>query len=138
MRETVERVRKDIGLHHHAGPAAGRSVVDGAMLVCRMRANVDRVERPDAGRQRLAGEALRQRSGEHLRKDGQYARPPHPHSSRISISTGCTSTICFASRSTLGTVASLNGNIKGSLLPIGMISMMSPAPKLCSACTVPI
>ena len=75
MREAVECVRKHIGLHHHAGPAAGGRVVDGAMFVGRMRANVDRVERPDAGRHCLARQTLRQRSREHLRKDGQIRLP---------------------------------------------------------------
>ena len=44
MRKAIERVRKHIGPHHHARPAAGWRVVDGAMLVGCMRANVDRVE----------------------------------------------------------------------------------------------
>src|SRR5262245_47233136 len=137
-RDRVERTREHVRLHHHSGAAARRRIIDGAVLVGGMRAYVDSVERPDARRKRLAGEALRQRAGKHFREDGQYARAPHTHSSRVSISTGRKITICFAARSIFGTVISLNGSIRGSPLPSGTISMISPAPKLCTACTVPI
>ena len=174
VRQRVEGARQHIGLHHHAGPAAGRRVVDGAVLVGGCVADVVRVERPEAGRERLAGEACRQRSGKHFRKNGQHARAPHhqspfrpresgdprtkteapmifaldsrlrgnerglgcaPHI-RYSPDAGGTTTICLAFKSTFGTAASVNDSISGAPAS-GVISIMSPAPKLCTAVTLP-
>src|SRR6478672_13508459 len=104
MRDDVECPREHIRFHHHAGPAARRCVVDGAMLVGCMPTDVDRVERPDARRKRLAGKALRQRAGEHLREDCEYAGTPHDYS----VSAGGTTTISLAATSIFGTVFSLN------------------------------
>ena len=49
----------DVGAHHHAGAAAGRRVVDRAMLVGGEIADVDGLQRPFAFGERLAGEARR-------------------------------------------------------------------------------
>src|SRR5450830_1644642 len=55
--DSIERAGEHVRLHHHAGPTAGRRVVDGAMLVGGVRADVAGVERPEAGIERLTGEA---------------------------------------------------------------------------------
>ena len=47
------------------------------MAVSGVRADIDHVERPDAGAERLAGKAQAERPGKHLGKDGQDARAPH-------------------------------------------------------------
>src|ERR1700674_2400981 len=74
-RRRVERAREHVGAHHHAGTAARRRVVNRAMLVERVRPDVDGVARPQAS-QRAAGEACTKRPGKKLRKQGDYARPP--------------------------------------------------------------
>ena len=66
----VERRRDDIGAQHHAGAAAGRAVIDGAMAVGRLIADVARIEAPAALGQGAAGERDGERSGEHLRIKG--------------------------------------------------------------------
>ena len=48
VRNGVERARQHVRLHHHAGPAAGRRVVHGAVFVGGGVADVVGVERPDA------------------------------------------------------------------------------------------
>src|SRR5262249_1247533 len=126
VRDRVERARKHIRLHHHAGTAAGRRIIDSAMLVDGVRAYVDRAKWPDARSERLAGEAFCERARKHLRKDSQYARAPHCYS----VSTGGTTTIWRASRSISGTVASVNGTSSGSPPVASLISMTSLAPKL--------
>jgi hypothetical protein len=45
----VDRGEQRLGLHHHAGTAAVRGVVDGAVLVVREVARVDRVDRDRPG-----------------------------------------------------------------------------------------
>ena len=55
-----------VGAHHHAGAAAERGVVHRAVPVGGEVADVDRVERPDAGRQGPAGERAGERAREHL------------------------------------------------------------------------
>src|SRR5512143_817432 len=80
MRKNVKRAREHICLHYHAGATARRRVIDGAMLVGGVRADVDGVERPGPGSERLTREAMRQRAREHLRKDRQYTGAPHTHS----------------------------------------------------------
>ena len=44
VRNSVKCACEDISLHDHSGAAAGRGVVDGAMLVGCVRTDVDRVE----------------------------------------------------------------------------------------------
>src|SRR5262249_52168087 len=56
-RDGVHGAGEHVRAHHHAWPAAGRRVVDGAMLVGRVCADVDSIERPQAGRERLTREA---------------------------------------------------------------------------------
>ena len=63
-RRRVDGAAEHVGLHHHAGAAAGRRVVDAAMLVGCEGADIDHVERPRAGRQSLAGKARAQRPRE--------------------------------------------------------------------------
>src|ERR1019366_2302532 len=119
-RKAIESFCQHVGLHHHAGAAAGRRVVHGAVLVGGVRADVMGVERPDAGGQRLAGEADAERTGKHCRKDRQDARAPHDGYSLAAG--GTTTTIRPAFKSTVGTVASVNGSSSGSAPPAGAIS----------------
>ena len=44
----IDGAGENIGFHHHAGPAAGRCVVHGAVPVGRMSADVVGVEHPEA------------------------------------------------------------------------------------------
>src|SRR5262249_8235233 len=60
-RYRVHSAGEHVGAHHHAGSAAGGRVVDGAVLVGRVRADVDGFERPQAGRERLTREAYAER-----------------------------------------------------------------------------
>ena len=46
----------DIGAHNHAAAAAEGRVIDAAMAVAGMGANIDRLQAPGLGGQRLAGE----------------------------------------------------------------------------------
>ncbi len=66
----------DVGPHHHAGPAAERRVVDGAVLIAREIADVHRLQPPEAFRQGLAGERMAERPREHLGEDRQHGRGP--------------------------------------------------------------
>src|SRR5882724_6315319 len=61
----------------HAGPPTGRGIVDGAVLVGRMVANVDRVERPHALLQRLTGKAQPKGPRKHLGKNREDGCAPH-------------------------------------------------------------
>ncbi len=65
-----------VGAHHHAGAAAGRRIVDGAMPADAELADGYRAQRPQAGLQRPADERDAERSREHLRKQRQHRRPP--------------------------------------------------------------
>src|SRR6476469_8420351 len=56
-RHGIDGAGQHIGLHDHAGAAPGGGVVNRAVLVERMAADVDRVEAPDTRGERLAGEA---------------------------------------------------------------------------------
>src|SRR5262249_2610705 len=47
------------------------------MLIVCMSADIDGLERPQTGRQRLAREAQAERPRKHLGKDGQNSRAPH-------------------------------------------------------------
>src|SRR5262249_44830268 len=146
----VDRAGEHVGLHHHAGTAAGGRVVDRAMPVGGVVADIDRVKRPHAVRQRLAGEAQPQRAGKHLRKNRQHARRPHRyappsgfHSPRAkrggegsgvgASSRGGFTTIRPFGTSTSGTTASVNGSSRVGPPADGAISNKSPAPKFCTA-----
>src|SRR3974390_1255268 len=138
MRHGIESAGKNIGLHHHAGAAAGRCVVDGAIFVGGMRANVVDIELPDTVREPLASEAQRQRPGKHLREDRQYARAPHAQSSsRALVSIGGTTPMHPASMSIVGPVGSVNGNTRAAPPATRSISTISPAPKLWIVITLP-
>src|SRR5215472_2526856 len=76
-RYRIDSAGEHVGTHHHAGSAAGGRVVDGAVLVGRVRADVDGFERPQAGRERLTREAYAERPRKHLGEDGENGRAPH-------------------------------------------------------------
>src|SRR5581483_2186119 len=142
-RHRVECAREHVGFHHHACAAAGRRVVDGAVPVGGGIADIVDVEIPDAGGERFAAEAHRERAWKHLRENREHARAPHRQLPCASSSAGGTAvvpggttTMCPAMRSTFGTAASVKESISGSP-PSTAISMMSPAPKLWTAITVP-
>ena len=65
-----------VGAHHHAGAAAERGVVHCPVPVGGEVADVDRIERPDAARQRPAGERAGERPREHLGEQGQHGGAP--------------------------------------------------------------
>jgi len=52
----VDRTRDQIRLQHHAGSAARRRVVHGAVFVGRMIADIDRLKRPQVPGERFPGE----------------------------------------------------------------------------------
>ena len=54
-RDRVDRARQHVGAHHHAGAAAGRRIVDAAVLVGREVANLHGLKRPGALGQAPAG-----------------------------------------------------------------------------------
>jgi hypothetical protein len=64
----VDGARHHVRSHHHAGAAAERHVVNGAMPVGREVAQIDRLEPPAAFLQRPTGQRMAQRSRKHLRK----------------------------------------------------------------------
>ena len=66
----------DVGAQHHAGAAAERRIVHAAVAIGREVADVHRLERPDTGPQRAAGERMLQRTREHLGKQRQYGGVP--------------------------------------------------------------
>src|SRR5581483_10591286 len=132
--DRVDGAGEHVGLHHHAGPAASRGVVHGAVPVGRMRADIARLQRPQAARQRLAGEALPKRAGKHLRKDGQHGGAPHGRHSTMS---GGTTTILPPAISISGTAVSVNGTLNGAPPAASAISITSPAPKFWIAVTLP-
>ena len=76
-RDRVHGAGEHVGAHHHAGSAAGGRVVDGAVLVGRVRADVDGFERPQAGRECLTREAYAERPRKHLGENGENGRAPH-------------------------------------------------------------
>ena len=71
------RARQHVGLHHHAGAAAGRRVVDGAVPVGGVLADVAASSDQMPAGQRLAGEAHAERPGKHLGKEREDGRAPH-------------------------------------------------------------
>ena len=73
----VDRRRQHVGAHHHAGAAAGRRVVDGAMAAEPMLADLPRLKRPDAARKRVAGERQAQGTWKHFGKEGEDRRAEH-------------------------------------------------------------
>src|SRR5690606_10060670 len=119
-----------------AGAAAGRRVVDIAVLGGGEVADVDRVERPFALGHRLAGARLAERAGKHVGIEGQDGSAPgicthqrvcrglvlrrggrsahassslSPGSGRASVSGGGTTTARPPLMSTVGTMARVNG-----------------------------
>ena len=120
-------------------PAGVSSTVRCLSVACaRMSTHV---ERPDAGGERLAGEAHAERAREHLREDGEDARAPHGQSSRSASLGGAaaaakpaaSTTIRRPAISTTGTAASVNGSITVAPPCAGFTSIRSPAPKLWTA-----
>ena len=82
-RQRVERARNDVGAQNHAGAAAGRRVVDAAVAIGRRIADVARLELPETGGLRLAGEARAQRSGKHVGEERENGCSPHGHASAL-------------------------------------------------------
>ena len=62
--DMIDRRGEHVRAHHHPRPAAGRSVVDRAVLVGREVADLNRVERPDPLFERAAGKADTERARE--------------------------------------------------------------------------
>ena len=125
-------------------PPAGVSSTVRCLSVAKLRISAMSSD-PGAGRQRLAGEAYAERSRKHLGKDGQarwratsqlFVARAVPARHRHGLP-ATTTTIRPAPRSTVGTVASLNGSNRSCRLASGRTSIRSPAPKLCTATTVP-
>jgi len=73
----IDGAGQHVGSHDHSRPPARRRVVDRAVAIGRMCADVERIEGPDAGGQRPARKARGQRPREQLGKDGENARAPH-------------------------------------------------------------
>ena len=118
-----ERIRKNIRAHHHAGAAAERGVIDGAMTVGGGGADVHGVQRPQAALQRAAGQRLAERPWEHLFEQRQHGGAPgHAATSSTMISSGGTTVRRPAARSTSGTAAWVKGTSKAP------ISRLAPAP----------
>ena len=67
---------EDIGAHHHAGAAARRRVVDGAVAPKAEVANGNGAQRPQPRLQRPADERDTERPGKHLREQRQHRCPP--------------------------------------------------------------
>src|SRR6185437_4838911 len=65
-----------VGPHHHAGTAAERGVVHGAVFIARKAPDVHNFQTPNPVLQGLAGERQAERSREHLREDRQHRRQP--------------------------------------------------------------
>ncbi len=73
----VEARGDDVGPHHHAGPPAGRRVVDCSMPPEPVLADVARLERPQAPRARFARQRMAERPGEHGGKESQDGGAKH-------------------------------------------------------------
>src|SRR5207302_2191715 len=56
---------------------AGRRVIDRAVLVARMRADIDGLERPNPRPERLARQTQAERPRKHFWEDGENSRAPH-------------------------------------------------------------
>ena len=76
MLRLVDGRGQHIGLHHHAGSAARRCIIDSAMPVGRRIADVAHIERPYAGFAAPCRRANAERSRKHLREQRQYGRVP--------------------------------------------------------------
>ena len=72
----LDRRIQHIGAHHHARAAAERGVIDRAVFIAREIADVHRFEPPDPGLERLAGQRIGERPGQHLGKDRQHGGEP--------------------------------------------------------------
>src|ERR1700678_1528467 len=66
----------DVGTQDHAGAAAKRGVVDGAVTVGGEVADVDSGQRPEVGRERAAGKGEAERAGEGVGEEGEDGRAP--------------------------------------------------------------
>ena len=75
--EGVDRLEERVGLHDHARAAAVRVVVDGAMAVVRVVAEIDNLILYGAGDGGPGRDADRQRAGEELWKDGDDVDAEH-------------------------------------------------------------
>src|SRR5713226_4028484 len=186
---SVDGAPEHVGAHDHAGPAAGRRIIDGAMLVGCVRADIDGIERPEPGRKRPARQARTERPRKHVREDGEDGRAPHdqvpagikkwmtrakslhielrfrskylfgrmilPEKSAtfrnhalalfrsfahrgFEVASGGATMIRPPAMSMLGTNASVNGSMMVVPPAGGRNSRISPAPKSCTATTVPI
>ena len=67
----IDGRRQNIGFQHHAGAAAGRMVIHGAVPVGGGGADVADVEGPEAVVQRLARQRNAERAGKHFGKEGE-------------------------------------------------------------------
>ncbi|EGE57287.1 hypothetical protein RHECNPAF_4460059 [Rhizobium etli CNPAF512] len=147
----VDGAGENVGFEHHAGAAAGRRVVDGAVFIGGEIADLHRVQRPLPALHCLAGEGKAQMSRKHLRIECQHARPESHHffffglsgvnfdsSSGSSTSPAASGSISSvpASRSISSTEASEKG-ISTGRLPGPLSSRRSPAPKSKTPVTVP-
>ena len=153
----------DLRLHHHAGAAAKGGVVHGAVFIACETANVHCFQAPDSRFQRLAGQGMAQRTGEHLRKDAEHGDAPKGHfepggrnlahacsfsaaasaasaarsaGPSSSSPSGGSTTIRPAARSTTGTTRSVKGRLTEPFPGLSMVSR-SPAPKFSTARTTP-
>ena len=68
-----------VGTHHHAGAAAERRIIDGAVFIAREVPDVHRFQAPDAVRQRLARERAAEWPRKHLREDREHRGDPGSH-----------------------------------------------------------
>ena len=73
----VEARGQHVGPHHHARAAARWRVVDRAMAAEPVLANVARLQRPQAPRQRFARQRLAERAREHGGKEGEDRAGEH-------------------------------------------------------------
>src|SRR5205807_8815894 len=107
----IDRRGEHIRPHHHARPAARRRVVDAAVLVGRVRADVVDIESPDVLLEGPPGQAQAERTGKHLGKECEDGRTEaHASSSLWSRSPGGGSiTTRLFARSTSGTTRLVNG-----------------------------
>ena len=67
----VEGGGEHVATQHHAGPAAGRRIVDCAVAADAVLADVPRLERPDAAGEGVPGEGRAEGAREHLRMKRQ-------------------------------------------------------------------
>ncbi len=134
------RAIDNFGHQHHAGAAAKRGVVHGAVFIACEIPNVHRFQRPNARSKCLSGQGMAQITREHLGKQGQYRRRPRRGCRRLAHSSSRSSSFAASSKpaggstttrppaiSTTGTTGSVNGRL--TTRPSGRrIASRSPAP----------